>query len=77
VARRAVFGQEHREHGRLATREHDPAAVGRGHGARQRQAKARALGTVADAAVEDRGHEVGRDAVTLVLDLDHHRAVRL
>jgi putative flippase GtrA len=50
---RRVARQEHREHRRLAAGEHDPAAVGGRHRARERQAKSGALRAAADAALED------------------------
>lgn len=67
-----VTGQEHREDGRLAPGQDDPAAVGGGHRASQGKPKASALGPSADAALEDPRHQLGGHAAALVLDLDHH-----
>jgi putative flippase GtrA len=67
-----VPGQEHPECGRLGLDQHDPAAVGRRHGPGQRQAQPGAFRTAADAPLEDARHQVRRDAIALIPDLDHH-----
>jgi putative flippase GtrA len=67
-----VTGQEHREDGRLAPGQDDPAAVGGGHRARQGKPEASALGPSADAALEDPRYQLGGHAAALVLDFDHH-----
>jgi hypothetical protein len=68
-----VAGQEHRERGRLRLDQDDAAAVGGRHGPGQRQPQPGALGAAADAPLEDARHQIGRDALALVPDLDHHR----
>lgn len=74
---RRVARKEHREHRGPAPRQHDPAAVDGRHGAGQGQAEPGSLGAAADAALEDPGHELGGHPLALVLDLDHHRTLRL